>query len=200
MSALKRCLECEQHKPHHDFYRSKAVADGLSTLCKSCLHRYGRLCPTCGEHTSIQNFLIDSFGFLIHCRKCGEGEYVSSKRCSGCKEEKSLEAFYRHTRGKYGFSSLCKQCVSFTQGYRKTCSGCGESKNNRDFPKKGLAPDVFTSYCLVCAHKYSAYTDTARKRCSSCGVAKLRNEFHKDRWSKDGLCSRCKACRSSRVA
>ena len=200
MSALKRCLECEQCKPHQDFYRSKAITGGLSALCKNCLHRYGSLCPACGEHTSIRDFFIDALGFLTYCRKCREGEDTSVKRCSYCKKEKPLVAFGRYKRTKDGFVSRCKECRSFTRGYRKTCSGCGEGKNNRDFPKKGLVPDVFTSYCLICVQKYPTYTDTVRKQCSSCKEVKSAQGFHKDRWSKDGLCFHCKTCRSSRVA
>ena len=39
---MKKCSTCKKEKREEDFYKNKAVADGLTYKCKSCYKEYNK--------------------------------------------------------------------------------------------------------------------------------------------------------------
>jgi 5-methylcytosine-specific restriction endonuclease McrA len=85
---LKRCPHCKEYKSLDRFNRNKTAKDGFDWRCKDC-----RRTPS--------SLLAEEDKLSIP-----EGQ----KRCTKCREIKSLEAFSRCKRNKDGVYSHCKAC------------------------------------------------------------------------------------------
>jgi RNase P subunit RPR2 len=87
------------------------------------------------------------------------------KSCSVCKEEKSLEHFYKDSSTADKKSNRCKSCQSaYYKGYNasrktakarydvksKVCRDCGLEKPISQFGKKSTSLDKHQIYCNPC--------------------------------------------------
>ncbi len=129
----KRCLRCGEEIPLTQFYSDKRKKDGKSPYCKKC-----------------------SAEMKGHTYTPPEDFPEGQRRCTKCKEIKSLEEFHKTAKGTFGRSAVCKKCRSRAkakpipqEGYR-FCSKCGEEKPN--------TPEFFvtsrgkiTSECRICS-------------------------------------------------
>jgi len=83
MEETKRCRDCEQEKPITDFYKSD------KGQCKDCKLRYNR------ERDKKMREARKRKGKLGEIGRTNEHKYdeLIYKKCSGCEQEKVLEAF-----------------------------------------------------------------------------------------------------------
>lgn len=87
------------------------------------------------------------------------------KSCSVCKEQKSLEDFYKDKKTADGRSHRCKPCTNaYYKGYNasrklaqaryevqsKVCRDCGLEKPISQFGKKATSLDKHQIYCIPC--------------------------------------------------
>jgi hypothetical protein len=86
------------------------------------------------------------------------------KRCSGCKEVKSLDKFDRDKSTKDGFRGRCKKCrdkcrrenkkkepkEKIPEGYKRCYSFCGLIKHLDEFGKNKGRPDGYQNECKIC--------------------------------------------------
>jgi hypothetical protein len=134
-----------------------------------------------------------------------------NKRCSQCREIKSLTEFHKRKNSSDGLNSSCKDCQRIRHQEqkerpkelveKKQCLKCKEVKPREEYTKDIHKRDGLASQCKKC----DALSRQARikqnpalpetKRCSQCGITKPQQEFDRKRESKDGLCSYCKGCR-----
>lgn len=103
----------------------------------------------------------------------------TSKKCSNCNIEKSLEDFNKKKDSPDGRRSRCRECQKSESA--KYVNG------NRDLiNEKSRAGYV--------ARKQRNILALEKKICSKCGIEKIISEFHKKADSHDGLLGRCKSC------
>lgn len=133
-----------------------------------------------------------------------------TKKCSRCKEVKSLSEFHKHKLSRDGFAPACKNCMRTKKQKqrelpkehidKKRCSKCQIVKLPEEFNKDLSTRDGFTHQCRACT-KLSRQALIKRnpdlpetKKCSQCGLEKPQQQFYKKRENPDGLCSQCKGC------
>lgn len=88
------------------------------------------------------------------------GQWNVTKCCSVCKENKTLDNFYKQTKGKYGVTSRCKPCLLeankkhvnpkmqavYTENWRNKDNNRKKSlETNRLWRKNNLQYDAFRS-------------------------------------------------------
>ncbi len=163
------CMECKS-KYNKERYENnkKKTPDLISTT---------RVCRVCGEEKSIEGFAknpVKKNGYeniCLVCKnnyvKCKRVQYrfnnntvgitIESKKCSNCKEIKSITEFNKNICGADGLDHRCKSCCDkIAEEYRKTPKGKIyvakkahkrrqlESKNHA---KSDITPDQWT-LCL----------------------------------------------------
>jgi len=95
------------------------------------------------------------------------------KRCSCCKEEKSLLEFHKDKTGKFGVMAICKNCrkiplfkrkIVLPEGF-KICSKCGKEKELSEFHKDKRGKFGVHSRCIDCYKIYCKINkDNIRKK------------------------------------
>lgn len=95
----KRCCLCKVLKPGGEFYRCRALPDGLQRRCKPC------------QKTAL-------------AKSAGTREPSATKVCTRCEKRKRSEFFYRDRTRPDGLSVWCKGCQNSVRGEnRKSRSG-----------------------------------------------------------------------------
>lgn len=134
---MKKCIKCDEEKPHTEFSRHNTATDGLYKKCKVCIRE-----ETCPE--TPPNPL--------------------GKTCSVCKEYK-LEDSYRYKKnGKWGLTSQCNSCISEkhknnslvekTPEYdEKVCCQCGVEQLLEFYTKDSYKKDGYRPECNQCKIK-----------------------------------------------
>nr|QBK92399.1 MAG: hypothetical protein LCPAC401_00370 [Pithovirus LCPAC401] len=102
-----------------------------------------------------------------HCIRGVKEEDVTEKRCTKCKQIKSLKDFHKFINGRYRRASQCKKCVNEVNNERvtsgdKICSTCKVSKHVSFFGTRSLLEDGLFLSCLDCentkkATRYSTF-------------------------------------------
>lgn len=135
-----------------------------------------------------------------------------TKKCSVCKEVKSVDEFHKRKLSKDGLVSECKDCSRIRKQTQrdkpkerienKRCIRCQEIKSAGDFNKNMHNRDGLSNQCRQCS-KLSRKALIKRnpdlpetKVCSTCGIEKPQQQFDKKHESPDGLSYRCKNCRN----
>lgn len=107
----KKCTKCGEVKALDAYYAQKTGKHGRKAICKKCdiLNR------------SKYRQEVREYGtkYERKCRKRDEKVSVikarSSKKCSKCREEKSLDSFYSSRRYIDGKNPQCKDCAKLYQ-------------------------------------------------------------------------------------
>jgi len=119
-----------------------------------------------------------------------ESNYTAtSKKCTKCSTEKSLDEFHGAARGMYGRTSVCKICQS---EYAKR-----RYRNNRE-TLKGLSNEKYHERMEpVRKAKREALQlrlSDPEKTCAKCGEIKPKSGFGRDKKRPDGHRPYCKLC------
>ena len=106
---MKQCSRCLEIRSLDQFYKNRAYGDGLNLACKSCTkigsHKTYTKSPR-GQRAATKRSEND-FGGLL-------------KRCTKCKEPKTLDSFAKNAHRKDGLNGFCRVCDSIIQRLRYT--------------------------------------------------------------------------------
>jgi hypothetical protein len=149
-AALKTCSKCGVEKLVSEFSKNSAAPDGIRIYCKEC-------CAREAKARQKKNMARDTV------------VVPQSKKCPGCKKEKSSLDFYKNHRNIDGLYSYCKECdVKAKAGYTernlardivvvprfKTCPVCKIEKSSNGFTKNYLC-----KICSIDLHNKRACVD-----------------------------------------
>lgn len=131
---MKMCTVCGQHKElsKENFYPSVKERDGYHHVCRSCsLETFKKK----EEERTGEYFSVEA-NVKAAKRKKNEDRLVSYmagfKTCSCCKQEKSLDSFYRNSGTKDKLTSWCKECTKKRYLADKQDNVVKEQNDNRD--------------------------------------------------------------------
>lgn len=124
--------------------------------------------------------------------------------CEKCKQDLSLDNFYKCNRSITGYRQPCKKCRAelakqkYANITEKKCGRCGKIKPVSEFD---FSRDYgYQSFCKKCKkERYNLQPDyepqqTGTKTCSCCGQEKDINEFSISKKNEDGRSSQCREC------
>jgi len=95
--------------------------------------------------------------------------------CTDCREERTLDCFFKDRSRKSGYRSRCKLCETTARGYTpKSPSWYEEEAERRKLLARG------------------------KSKCTTCHDVKLVSEFHRHAGQLGGICSTCKICAHER--
>jgi hypothetical protein len=121
----KYCYNCKNIKPASEFYKDKAIIDGLANRCKDCHKEYvkahpeinrnyndrmkksvkpitdGRVCGNCGEYKTSDNFYKTYYtkdGLYSHCKICQEESNKKWAENNIERRKKTSNAYYKNKR------------------------------------------------------------------------------------------------------
>ena len=172
----KKCRTCLQIKEFENFIKHGTSKDGYSYECNGCkVVKNNKIekkrCEKCRVTKQLTDFNIFRLGYSKCCKKCEidnprnkENEKEDIKKCSGCKNELSLDNFSKSKSSSDGFYNYCKEC------------GKSKSKKNRE------------KYVL---QEKQIVTE---KICITCKQHKSIGDYFKCNTEKDGYKSSCKIC------
>lgn len=187
-----------------------------------------KLCRKSFELNS-ENFHIDSHkkdGFQSCCKECQNlkkrlGRKINKsdhsslipegyKKCSICKEVKSINEYHSNKSTNDGLAYDCKKCkLTYSKKYSsrdklcpdsKDCSDCGLHLDIRNFTKEKASKDGYGIRCKPCERKrINEHAKENRviieeKQCSKCKQTLPVNLFKVKSESIDGYSSSCKFC------
>lgn len=189
----KQCNKCKQFLSISSFQKRKWSKDGFDYLCRQCKSEYKKI-----KYNLKHPKIIIPDGY---------------RRCTYCKEIKSIDQFECGRRYKDGYYTRCKTCPQIRRkiidenllNITKKCSRCGEVKFLYEFSRLKKSKDGFRPSCKQCdripvksggkTQKIIENLPEGYKRCTKCNVVKSHEEYHKHRSTQDGLTSQCKKCR-----
>ena len=90
ISQEKRCSACHKVMPRDEFYKNKAMKDGLCNQCKNC---------TKVRQTKSREAIRHSIKII-----------PESKKCPSCGETKTSEFFGKDRNSRDGLTFRCKEC------------------------------------------------------------------------------------------
>jgi len=129
------------------------------------------------------------------------------KRCSKCKEIKSLDEFNIDKNRKFGVTCACKKCrhpnkIVAEQGH-KFCTTCKIQKEFNQFSKCSKNSTGLTSSCKECQKIIRENklilkipNITGFKTCTKCKITKTTDNFYESSIAVDGFAPNCKECKS----
>ncbi len=100
---------------------------------------------------------------------------LTTKRCSECREEKSLEEFHKWTRARDGHRAQCKTCRKIDR-------------------RKKFQPLLRSKEEYLHLHTLESCEDPGTKVCVVCKTMKSLEKFSPNSGYRKGVFSRCKAC------
>lgn len=172
-SVNKTCSACGDIKATECFCKKKKAPDGLQNWCKECkskAHKASR-----GKNKARETIVTPE-----------------TKRCPGCKTEKSNQDFSKSNRDLDGLQSYCNECKSKAHKAQreknkaraiivvpefKTCPGCKTEKSSQGFHKSNSNPDGLDGCCKECSlvnrreRKYGASPEWQRTTLEAQGGA-----------------------------
>ncbi len=109
--STKCCTRCAEQKLVSEFIRQKGTKDGRSPYCKTCYAAKRQEWRRGREDLLRERSKQCGRGYAEHFDKYGVPKLIrESKRCRTCKEEKTLENFYRNKYAPDGTTAECKRC------------------------------------------------------------------------------------------
>lgn len=173
------CKECEKERLRNrrsSISYEEAIEKGLEKVCTRC----NILKPVKEYNKNIRG----KYGSTPHCKMCEKERQKTAKStisyeeavklnltkvCRICKEEKSVQEFYRDSKSKFGVINVCKKCdskakkdseslISYEEAIElnltKVCSNCNTEKEIREFHKAKRGEFGVGSWCKECRKKY----------------------------------------------
>jgi hypothetical protein len=111
---MKKCNKCGEEKSLSEFYKSSKAKSGYRSPCKNCINAVSKSYRV-NNQDRIKEYKKN---WALENRKkkdkkseiwyLNDGTWV--RKCSKCKEEKSLDEFYRCFNSTSGRVSQCKTC------------------------------------------------------------------------------------------
>ena len=154
----KACTKCGKEKLISEFHIQSSNQNGLDNKCKECHNEYNKKYNL----KNGERLLQEHIKFQLE-------NPIGKKKCSCCKEVKSISEFSKSKITKDGFYCQCKKCW-----------------------KRGLTKN--TEKRLQAHKKFQEENPIEYKDCCHCKQKKSVSEFFKDKTSKDGLTCQCKSC------
>nr|QBK93856.1 MAG: uncharacterized protein LCPAC406_01700 [Pithovirus LCPAC406] len=141
-----------------------------------------------------------------------EEKDITERRCTECKQLKSLDKFNKSNDSKYGVLPKCKECLSAitkalnysrTTSGEKQCIKCKEFKDVKEFSSNKSRTTGLNNSCKICSNIYNKELSYPRrvvgnKTCSICGLLKHVSLFGTNKAHKSGLTSACSICLNMR--
>lgn len=171
-----------------------------------------KACRTCGtlftkkRTVSMRSWNTTNVYCSRVCADTGQKRTVGPlKKCSRCKEERTLSDFHRNRSTWDGYASECKPCLrarrtqfrySNPEEYRKQNRENARKKRQRQVDRCGAAKSVLAVYDLT-EDQFIALREKQGNRCSICGQTPHAPErFHIDHDHATGairglLCRHC---------
>lgn len=136
---------------------------------------------------------------------------MKTKKCTKCKEIRTIDNFVKDKYRPDGFAGNCKICRKKNKEKiknsnkvipkEKICRSCKETKLSSYFDKASMSYDGLACNCKECRSiknkeslKNKRYIKVSNKKCNSCNITKEISFFHKYSYSKDDYSSICKSC------
>lgn len=147
---MKVCIKCNIEKAEDDFffYKSRNWRD---SFCKEC------------RNADNRNWYKRGKGSEFYRRK--ELLIIGRNICRTCKQEKSIEAFYRSEHVNTGYRNICIECMKLVDKNNKLKSTYGitlEDYHTMLEKQKG--------YCAICKGRMSGLKNICIDHCHQRGV------------------------------
>lgn len=107
---MKKCKACKSNKQLSEFSIRKANADGLQSLCRSCLKNKRDKMPSRAESIARRK-RNESMGSTVRDMIWATG----LKTCTLCEDEKKIEEFSIRTLASDGLNCHCRDCIKKTR-------------------------------------------------------------------------------------
>jgi len=153
MSESKKCSKCLKILLLNQFYKDKNKLSG-----------YGSHCKECKTNETKERRLK-----YLNINKNSNTTLTISKICSGCKEIKLNDEFYKNSTIKDGLSLYCKKCVLINVQKQKSirkvkiidineliikkCTICKLEKTLKQYKINLKSNDNFSNICIDCSPK-----------------------------------------------
>jgi len=99
---LKRCPDCGSSKPTTDFWRNKAMSDGIYAYCKDCGRRR--------NVKAAEKRRIGRPDAPTRRTRAAEALPEGMKQCLDCSRVLSLDGFVRNRSTRDGRTPYCRPC------------------------------------------------------------------------------------------
>ncbi len=162
-NSKKRCSKCDDIKEVTKFYKNKKIKCGYDSWCKECVDnkKYQKSPKTIEREELLKN---------------------SKKRCTNCKDIKSLDRFRSNKNVKCGYDSWCRECHK--DNVRK--------KNDRYHQiRKEKNPEYY-----LLREERKKLLQQGKYKCYSCKEIKEVSKFHKS-GKQFQYCIKCNEEKSS---
>lgn len=152
MTDLQKCSKCLKTLSLNQFYKDKNKSSGYGSHCKECKNKEIK-----ERQLRYKNINLNKQNITI------------SKICSGCKEIKLNNEFYKSNTLKDGLSQYCKKCnllniqrqtnirktykVVIDESIIKKCTVCKINKTLKQYKINLKSNDKFSHICINCSPK-----------------------------------------------
>ena len=176
----KKCRTCKNVLNFECFGKHGTSKDGYEYVCLECKKQDAKnieekRCEECRKTQKIINFNTFRLGYSNFCKECEnkdekykkkETEY---KKCSSCKNLKSIEQYSKCSTSADGYYNYCSECSKEKSKKQKenqkqkekiivenkVCCKCKEEKDtSKYFYKNQSSKDGFRSKCIDCEKEY----------------------------------------------
>jgi len=151
----KRCTKCKDIKEVTEFYKNKKIKCGYDSWCKEC-------------HDNKKSLYYSQSLYYQKSPKTIEREELlkdNKKRCTKCKDIKSLDSFSPDKNAKCGHSSWCRECHKDNK--RK-------NRHKEHLIRKEKNPEYY-----LLREERKKLLQQGKYKCYSCKEIKELSKFHK---------------------
>jgi prophage antirepressor-like protein len=169
----KKCRTCLEIKEFKNFMKHGTSKDGYSYECNDCKVVKNntiekKRCEKCRTTKQLTEFNTFRLGYSKCCKQCEinnpNKENEDLKKCSGCKNELSLDNFSKAKSSSDGLYNYCKECGKLKskktkEKYKlqekeivneKVCISCNQNKSIGNYFKCNTEKDGYKSKCKIC--------------------------------------------------
>jgi len=175
----KKCRTCKNILNFECFGKHGTSKDGYEYVCLECKKQDAKnieekRCEGCRKTQKIINFNTFRLGYSSFCKECENKDEkykkieTNDKKCSSCKNLKSIELFSKCSTSADGYYNYCSECSKEKCKKqkdkqkekekiiieKKVCCKCKEEKYTKYFYKNNSSKDGFRSKCIDCEKEY----------------------------------------------
>jgi Mg2+ and Co2+ transporter CorA len=205
----KRCPRCKEHKPVDQFSKNRRSADGLAFYCKKCQQKY----TTTWVKTSRTGWWL-KYEKSLEREKRKLAKYFekhppvypedyNTKKCTKCKETRSIFDFHLAHSTNSGLSSWCKYCTTTKDKGYKRRSGRNQhyydkTKHRTTYRQRYRAnhPDAAKAQRVISYLRSNEVL--VPQPCERCGSAENIEAHHEDYSKILEVTWLCRACHLER--